>query len=110
VLAIPSTPLPVPHISDVCTRQRIERQGRPHLSDERNRWLIKPNLLRIPYVRRYDLVEWQAVIVARLELYAVLLSSDGQFATHSILDVEESGVQSIDGEPTHAFSVAATEL
>ena len=81
-----------------------------HLSDERNRWLIKPNLLRVPNVRRDDLVEWQAVIVSRLEPYTVLLGPDGQLATYSILDVEESGVQRIDCEPTHAFSVAATEL
>src|SRR6266702_1172860 len=81
-----------------------------HLSDECNRWLIKPHLLRVPNVRRDDLVERQAVIVFRLELYAVLLCPNGQLATHGILDVEKGGIQGIDRECTHAFFVAASEL
>lgn len=64
----------------------------PYLAIEGDWRLIEPGLLRIPDVRRDDLVEGQAMGSVRLELYAVFLGFNGQLTTDSILDVEDRGI------------------
>ena len=68
--------------------------------------LIEPGLLRIPDVRRDDLVEWQVMGDVRLELYAVFLGFDGQLTAHSILDIEDRRIQRIDCESAHIATAA----
>jgi hypothetical protein len=64
----------------------------PYLAIEGDWRLIEPGLLRIPDVRRDDLVERQAMGSVRLELYAVFLGFNGQLTTDGILDVEDRGI------------------
>src|SRR6266852_839580 len=69
----------------------IKRQGIPsatYLAIEGDWRLIEPGLLRIPDIRRDDLVEGQVMGSVRLELHAVFLGFNGQLTTHGILDVE----------------------
>lgn len=79
----------------------------PYLAIEGDWRLIEPSLLRIPDVRRDDLVEGQAMgSGVRLELYAVFLGFDGQLTAHGILDIENRGIQRIDCESAHITAAA----
>lgn len=80
---------------------------RPYLAIEGDWRLIEPGLLRVPDVRRDDLVEGQAMGSVRLELYAVFLGFNGQLTAHGILDIEDRGIQRIDCESAHIVSVTA---
>jgi hypothetical protein len=79
---------------------------RPHLAIEGDWRLIEPDLLRVPDVRRNDLVE-REIVWASFESHAIFLGLDGQLAAYGVLNVEYRRIQRVDCEPSHGC-VSAT--
>jgi len=75
------------------------REGKTDLSDKGDRRLIEALLLRVSDVGRHDLGERQRRRGIRiLQRLAELFSFDRQLTTDSVLDVEDGGVEIVDGK------------
>jgi hypothetical protein len=62
-------------------------QSQTHLSPERDRFLIQTLLLRIPDIRRDDLVETQTVRLALGDLLLIHVRLGCEFSSDGVLDV-----------------------
>jgi hypothetical protein len=73
---------------------------RTNLPSKGQRRLIKSLLLRISDVCGDHLVKWKAMIRI-LEHFSVFLRLDGQFASDSVLDILDAGIEGGGGEGGH---------
>jgi len=84
-------------------------EGKTDLSDEGDWWLIESLLLRVSDVGRHDLGEWQRRRGTRVfQCLAEFLSFDRQLTADGVLDVENGGVEIVDGE--HCGRRKSTEM
>jgi hypothetical protein len=80
-------------------RRIKNKEGKADLSSKGDRWLIEALLLRVPDVGRHDLGERQRRRGVRvLQRIAELFSFDRQLTADGVLDVENGGVEIVDGE------------